>query len=105
MRFVLETLAGILGGLVSWFVVGFAAAQLFTIGGDREGPREWPGFFVIGPMGEIVGFALCWIARRSLERGTAAPAPQAVVAMFMSLALQLICDLPGSIDYLRTHAA
>ncbi len=72
MRLFLETLAGIAGGVASWFIVGLAAGQILTtVQGDREGAAAMGGFFVIGPIGGIAGYAIAfWLARRALERGT-----------------------------------
>ena len=69
MKFLLETLAALVGGLVGWFVVGFTAAQILeSIYGSREGSAGMGGFFVIGPLGGIAGFALVfWLVRRRLE--------------------------------------
>ncbi|MGK2857933.1 MAG: hypothetical protein ACSLFQ_12075 [Thermoanaerobaculia bacterium] len=90
MRFVLEALAGTIGGLVGWFVVGFLAAQIFTsIGGSREGANAMGGFFFFGPLGGIAGFAFAfWIARRYLERGAdAAPSSNVFVETLVALVL------------------
>lgn len=91
MRFMLETLAGIVGGLVSWVVVGFVAAQvLTTLKGDREGAAAMGGFFVIGALGGVVGFAVSfWLARRYLERGATTPSTPTFVAMLLAFALVL----------------
>ena len=85
MRFALETLAGIVGGLVGWLAVGLAAAQVLSaIYGDREGSAGMGGLFVIGPVGGVAGFALSLVdgvdssaAARStsstIETGAASP--------------------------------
>lgn len=71
MRFVMEAVAGAIGGIAGWFVVGFLAAQLFSsIGGTREGANAMGGFFYVGPVGGVAGFVIAfWLARRILERG------------------------------------
>jgi hypothetical protein len=92
MRFVLEAAAGALGGLLGWFVVGFLAAQLFTsIGGGREGANAMGGFFFVGPVGGIAGFAIAfWLARRALEGGGAAqPSSSAFASMAIALGVVL----------------
>jgi hypothetical protein len=77
--------------LASWLVVGFAAGQILrAIGGDREGAKAMAGFFVIGPMGGVAGFALCfWLVHRYLGPGAPAPRGPAFGAMLLSLALVL----------------
>jgi hypothetical protein len=87
MRFFLETVAGIVGGLVAWLVVGFVAGQVLTaIHGNREGAAAMGGFFVIGPLGGVAGFALSfWLARRVLERGTAGASSSVFGPMTLSL--------------------
>jgi len=88
MRFVVATLAGIAGGLAGWFAVGSAAAWIFTrTGGDHDGGRSMAGFFVIGPVGGVLGFALAfWLAHRFLGRG-AAPVSSSTVLVQVVLAL------------------
>lgn len=93
MRFVLEALAGTVGGLIGWFVVGFLAAQLFTsIGGSREGANAMGGFFFVGPLGGIAGFVLAfWLARRYLEKGSeTAPASHGIVLTIGALVLVVV---------------
>lgn len=90
MRFVLEALAGTVGGLVGWFVVGFLAAQLFTsIGGSREGANAMGGFFYVGPLGGIAGFVLAfWLVRKYLDRGAeTAAAGNGIVSTIGALVL------------------
>ena len=68
MRFILDAFAGVVGFVVSWCVVGFIAAEVLTaIEGPREGSAAMGGFFVIGPIGGILGFALAlFLAHRYL---------------------------------------
>lgn len=90
MRFVLEALAGTVGGLVGWFIVGFLAAEILTkTGGSREGANAMAGFFFVGPLGGIAGFVLSfWLARRYLERGSeVASSSNAFVSTIVALLL------------------
>lgn len=81
MRFALATLAGIAGGIALWFVVGFAAGGVLSaLHGNREGAAGMAGFFVIGPVGGVLGFALSfWLVHRFLGRGAAPVSSSAVL--------------------------
>jgi hypothetical protein len=87
-RFALATLAGIAGGFALWFVVGFAAGSVLSrLHGNREGAAGMAGFFIIGPAGGVLGFALTfWLAHRLLGRG-AAPVSASTVVVQIVLAL------------------
>jgi hypothetical protein len=90
VRFVLETCAALLGGLVSRAVIGIGSAYLFSLGGDREGAKGMAGLFVIGPVGGMVGFVVCfWLARRLLEGSAAAGLSAVVPPLALSLAIVL----------------
>jgi hypothetical protein len=94
MRFALSLLAAIVGGFAAWLAVGFAAGGVLSaLHGNREGAAGMAGFFVIGPVGAVLGFALTfWFAHRFLGRGAAPVASssvllQAVLALAVTLAV------------------
>jgi hypothetical protein len=55
MRFILGFLSGAIGMLAGWF--GLAALVIALAGPDRDGGLAMGGFFNIGPIGGLVGFA------------------------------------------------
>jgi hypothetical protein len=92
MKFAMETLAGLAGGVAGWLVVGFSAGWIMSsIWGHREGAQAMSGFFVIGPVGGLAGFAAAfWLTHRYLGRGGAAVAsPHVAVSGLLALAIVL----------------
>lgn len=104
MKFVLESLAGLAGGIAGWLLVGFLAAQFFTsVGGSREGANAMGGFFFVGPIGGIAGFVIAFqLARRWLERGSSAsPGSFAATMVALGVVVALVAALLVAIAALR----
>ena len=69
MRFVLGLLSGLLGMLAGWFAL--ASLVISLSGPDRDGGIAMGAFFLIGPIGGLVGFVIgVWLfIRRGIVRG------------------------------------
>jgi hypothetical protein len=74
MRFIMGFLSGVLGLLAGW--IGLAALVIALAGPGRDGGIAMQAFFVIGPIGGVVGFVAGVLLFVKLGSASRKPSPK-----------------------------